>query len=79
MAIETGKIHKRRILSDLNHTDVDKRLTGRTVPRREEVARGYHAEVDWAGMVWIPDSIVLRVFVMLQWTDRGQTPGVQQV
>ena len=45
-----------RILGDFNRTMLTRRPTGKAVPGKEEVARGDNAEVDWTGLVWIPDS-----------------------
>ena len=67
MAIETGKKTQNSadgvfwkgylaILIALMLTSVQQEW----LPRREEVAKGDNTEVHWAGLVWIPDSIVLR-------------------
>ena len=39
-----------RILGDFNRTMLTKRPTEKAVPGKEEVARGDHADVDWAGL-----------------------------
>ena len=48
--------HQSRFFGDFNRTMLTRRPTGKAVPGKEEVARGGNADVDWTGLVWIPDS-----------------------
>ena len=65
-----------RILGNFNRTMLTRRPDRNGCPGKEEVVKGDNAEVDWAGLVWIPDSFGYSYVIV----DRcGQTPEVYRL